>query len=546
MYIAPNTTIKLYSGIPLDNTYTHTLWFDNITAQNTYFHGGAHPTRAKYTLASNSYQRVEKGKMRIAKTADDAYDCNYLAFQNTNYGNKWFYAFITGVEYVNNETTEITFEIDSIQTYLFDMDLQECFVEREHSQTDAVGDNLQPEPIDTGDMICADTFRLGWFDKYCVVVNSSRWKPSGSQTYINGGLIGGLAQGMSPICFKIDGDTATETQQNVDAFLDYLDTVVNANKQDNIISLCMFPWNYAVQATDKTPKHSPVTSFSINSAIGSYTPKNNKLLTYPYNYLGVDCGNNEALYRYEWFADPTDINFDTVGVVSANPQISLIPKNYNGNTFLKGNYSEKLVMDGFPQVGFAVDSFKEWLANNGVASVLKGLGIVGGMAGAAVVGANALTSGAITASAMTTGLIINGASSALSLASIANSAMVARNAPAQQHNTNSGEIDCADRQKNFYFKRMQITEERAKVIDDYFSMFGYACNRVKKPDRSVRLHWNYVKTKGCTIIGRAPSDEIQKVCKIYDKGITFWKDVVNVGIYHNPDGTLIDNPAPVG
>lgn len=55
--------------------------------------------------------------MRVEKKAEDLYDCNYLAFQNTSFGSKWFYAFITSVEYVNNITSEITFEIDVLQTY---------------------------------------------------------------------------------------------------------------------------------------------------------------------------------------------------------------------------------------------------------------------------------------------------------------------------------------------------------------------------------------------------------------------------------------------
>lgn len=543
MYIEPNTTIKLYSGIPFDNTYEHTLWFDDIVAQNTYFHGGTHAGRAKYTLANNSYQRVEKGKMRIALCADDIYDCNYLAFQNSNYGNKWFYAFIISVEYVNNVTSEVVFEIDSIQTYLFDMTLEECFVEREHSETDEIGDNILPEPIDCGDNVCGDTFKTGWFDKYCVIVNISR-SSDGQGGYIHGGLIGGLAQGMSPICFKIDGNNDTETEQNVQTFLHYLDTVVVANSKDEIVSICMFPWNYAVLSTDKRPKHTAIQQFSINKKIGNYTPKNKKLLTYPYNYLDVDCGNNHALYRYEWFDDCEHIDFDSVGVVSANPQIALIPKNYNGNSFASGNYTEKLIMDDFPQVGYSVDSFKQWIAEHASSTALQGIGGVGAVTGAVMTTIGAVSAGA---KASTVGAaIFAGVAGSLGVANASNSAMLARNLPNQERGTNSGNVDCADRQKNFYFRRMQVTEQQAKVLDDYFSMFGYACNRVKVPNRTVRLHWNYVKTNGCNIIGSAPADEIRKVAKIYDRGITFWKSPLGIGQYHNLDGTLIDNPPAVG
>ena len=132
-------------NVPLDNTYNHTVLFSSLSAQQTYFSSA---NVVKFTLNNQSYQRVAKGKMRIEEKADDLYDCNYLAFQNTNFGNKWFYAFITSVEYVNNITSEIEFEIDEWQTYQFDITVGQCFVEREHVTNDTIGANTIAEPID--------------------------------------------------------------------------------------------------------------------------------------------------------------------------------------------------------------------------------------------------------------------------------------------------------------------------------------------------------------------------------------------------------------
>lgn len=75
------------------------------------------PGLAKHSLTAQTYQRVNKGTMRVGLSADSCYDCNYLMFQNSGFGSKWFYAFITSVEYVNNAVTEITFEIDVMQTW---------------------------------------------------------------------------------------------------------------------------------------------------------------------------------------------------------------------------------------------------------------------------------------------------------------------------------------------------------------------------------------------------------------------------------------------
>ena len=103
MYIAPNSTIKLIKMCPLDSSYQNTILFSTPTAQTNYFIN----TLGGYTFQNSTYQRVNKGVIRVEKKADLLYDCNYLAFQNTAYGNKWFYGFIKKIEYVNNITSEV-------------------------------------------------------------------------------------------------------------------------------------------------------------------------------------------------------------------------------------------------------------------------------------------------------------------------------------------------------------------------------------------------------------------------------------------------------
>lgn len=145
MYIAPNSTVKIMRNVPLDNSYNHTVKFASLNAQQSYF---SSVNVIKYTLDHQSYQRAEKESIRVEIPTEDLYDCNYLAFQNTSFGNKWFYAFITGWEYINNVTTQISYEIDVMQTYLFDIDVKQCYVEREHVIDDTIGANTIAEPID--------------------------------------------------------------------------------------------------------------------------------------------------------------------------------------------------------------------------------------------------------------------------------------------------------------------------------------------------------------------------------------------------------------
>lgn len=165
MFIEPNTTIRILSNVPLDNTYNHTIYFGSATAQTNYFIG-----LTKHNLTQQTYQRVQKGKARIGLKAELLYDCNYMMFQNTSFGTKWFYAFITSVEYINNAVSEITFEIDVMQTWHFDYDLGRNYVVRQHALTDIIGENITGEPVDLGYIECSNVQSTGFFDSYVAVI----------------------------------------------------------------------------------------------------------------------------------------------------------------------------------------------------------------------------------------------------------------------------------------------------------------------------------------------------------------------------------------
>ena len=78
---------------------------------------------------------------------------------------------------------------------------------------------------------------------------------------------------------------------------------------------------------------------------------------------------------------------------------------------------------------------------------------------------------------------------------------------------------------------MHITKQYAKIIDDYFSLYGYATNEVKVPNRDVRQTWCYTKTVGCNLVGDMPAPELALIRSIYDAGIRFWKNGTRIGSY---------------
>ena len=114
MEIQPNTTVRFLRNCPLESNYENTIYWDRTEQgrieQTTYFISKTKPSIGDivFTIDRNTYQRANKNTIRVKIPTDYLYDCNYMMFQNNRYNiNKWFYAFITAVNYVNESVTEV-------------------------------------------------------------------------------------------------------------------------------------------------------------------------------------------------------------------------------------------------------------------------------------------------------------------------------------------------------------------------------------------------------------------------------------------------------
>ena len=192
-------------------------------------------------------------------------------------------------------------------------------------------------------------------------------------------------------------------------------------------------------------------------------------------------------------------------------QCTLRPTNYKGSTGVFPN--ESLTLSNYPMCSWSTDAFRAWLAQNAIPII-----------------ANATVKGA-------TGAVMGGLPMAgASLLSSATNALVSGyqasiQADITKGNQNHGNNNVASGLQSFYGGRCSITKYYARMIDEYFTMFGYAIHRVKIPNRNGRPHWNYVKTIGCNIVGSVPADDMRKICNIYDAGVTFWKNGDEIGNY---------------
>lgn len=124
MAIQPQSDLFLVK-CPLQLSNKHQLTFASENAQYDYFH-----SLPRLEVDEISYIRKDN-IIRFPAHIDSLLEYNYCFYQNENYSNKWFYAFIVGMEYVNDNCTFIRIKQDVFQTWQFDIQYLQSFVERE-------------------------------------------------------------------------------------------------------------------------------------------------------------------------------------------------------------------------------------------------------------------------------------------------------------------------------------------------------------------------------------------------------------------------------
>ena len=535
MAISPQTNIRILKT-PFEIDNRNQLTFSTEEAQNNYF------LSLPYIEEDNcTYQRKDN-VIRFPRHVDDIINYNYVMYQNEAYTNKWFYAYISKMEYVNDNLTLISIETDVFQTWQFDIIYKKMFVEREHVNNDTVGANIIDENLQLGEFICNKKSR--WLDysesilsapELCVVMGATS-RPDGTLT--DGVLINGIYAGLRYYSFNTDNT-------GILALNNLLDSYAQASKIDAIQCMFMLPKylcfgadrNDHLETGSNTPtvKYINHTGASSNkdidftqNTLDGYIPVNNKLKTYPYNYML--CSNNngtDVIYRYEDFYTTNNSGVKTIenpkftilSAMTPSGSIRLIPENYKGISL---NDEEGINMGKFPVCSWNSDVYTNWLTQNGVNI---GLSIGGSLISAVAGGA--------------TGNPIGVASGILGIANTIGEIYKESKIPPQANgNLNAGDVITAMGKNDFIFYSMSIKAPIAKIIDDYFSAFGYKINDVKIPNITGRRNWNYVKTINCNITGDIPQEDLQKIKEMFDSGVTFWHNT-NTFLDYSQNNSII-------
>lgn len=514
------STLYLHKGVPLDARYEHTLKWSSQAAQLSYLNG-ANQFYKGYT--EFTYLRKDS-TVKVPEYLEDLEnnDVNYVSMLNDT---RWRFYFIVNKEYVSEGVTRLHLELDVMQTYQFEWSIPACFVEREHVSDDTIGANLVEEGLELGEMVSiggADAINLS---ELAIVVQSSVTLKNPMGEAVEGAMINGVYHGLRMFC-------RTANATGVLVVNAALKSLATLGKADGVASIFMYPKglihaDWANEGDEVMLDVLGMVQLGINPAfpqtLDGYTPRNRKLLTYPYCYLYAhnNAGEN-AIYHYEHFsASPA---FAIAGSCSQDGVVRMVPQAHRGYSY---DNEAGLSLTGYPTCSWTQDAYKIWLAQNQNQQALsihsgewtQGMAVASGVVGLVGAIASRDIQGGVNSAVNAVNTYHSGY---MQIESVMAQRSDKKVQPPQARGTQSPSTNIGLKIQTFSFSNMTIRADFAKRIDQFFDMYGYRVNKVKTPNITGRAVWNYVKTLGCVVLGGIDTADRNKVAAILDKGVTFW------------------------
>lgn len=523
----PSTEVRI-GAVPWNPSYKHVRWYADKTAQAN---GVSSFMDASKTINTYTYQRLD-GSIDVEGNPEEYYGYNYVMFQNVNFGSKWFYAFVTNVTYKNASTVNLKLELDYVQTYMFDYDFKPCFVEREHVNSDGIGEHIKDEGIDPGELKCTYS-AIDNDNMDCYMVVASAVEPLKDGTYVNNG--GDQYMGVT-------SGTSLSVFLTIDQFKSFMQALSDNGQQDAVSQVYMCPraaipaivaktngWGYWVDASSPTPSVEKNYNLGFTTLDG-YTPKNNKMYCFPFEYAEVTnfTGASQQL-RLEFFGNPGTVSLQRTGGCDANSRLAYIPTNYNGvNRFVEG----AVYLDKYPTCNWVYQAFANML---GASEVNTPWGFsYNSMSQAPYVNSFIDSTQNIIGSALSLdipGMLNSAVNGAQDLTNtFANFSKASRTPNTSRGGTNSTTALVNYGTYTMGIRKYTCRAEIARQIDDFLSVYGYNVSIVKTPNITGRRSWNYVKTVSANMGGNVPANYLRAFNQLLDSGTTFWH-VDNVGNY---------------
>lgn len=510
-------------------------------------------SKAKHIL--DNYTFLKKDVINVNVPIAEIEKCNYVIYENGYYSNKEFGAFITNYEYINNNLTKVTIETDYFHTFFNDITLKKSFIERTHvlRSEDIKGKFTIPENLNIGEYIEGSN-ELELYSGNTVIllmVNAEIKKgvldSSGNidtnfkidateylDNMLNGyftALKGNRIYEGKIIPYKI---LMFDPRRHFNEFYKFISNFVELGGSEYILSIYLAPSDFLPKSLNdiSAGEEFPLTTHlqevtknfnGLSNNIEGYIPKNNKLFTYPYCFARLQNGSGqEKIIRYEnqkkSGTNYGNIELKSIGTISSPAPV--VHTYVNSNRFF--DETDFISIGGYPQLPWNNNTYKAWFANNAGNLILKATSALVSVGSAVASGGSSLLLSTIAGG--TVNSIIN---------EVGNFSNSQKNVARTEGSVAGNTVNVMRNKLNSSIQAKTITSEYAKIIDDYFEMFGYKVNVNEVPKINTRYKFNFIKTNGFNFTGDIPENARNYIKNMFDKGVTIWHDYNSIYDYTN-------------
>ena len=303
-----NTTVKLYSGVPLVKGGTEVLYLSQSAAE------GVLASYLTETYTAYYFERENRRYIQIDATFGTLDSVNYISFANMSHGGKIYFAFVDQVVYINDNNTQIEFTIDPFPTFLGDCtEANFVYVKRNTPENDIYGGIgfYTPDYVPQSIKKRYDKVVLGpepVFPLSNGVIYFAGNGGAGGQPYAS---IAG-----SGIC------VAALTDVNIESILQADGVIIGAymDLYGGVLG------NYYYKS-----RHKATVTFDATSGTASDPGATwQKMKSGIYNDLLVFGNTGAKQYDIEDFLTPTSVQFEVLFINIPSPMVFVYPRNYRG------------------------------------------------------------------------------------------------------------------------------------------------------------------------------------------------------------------------
>lgn len=576
-----STKIELFSNLsfPLDNS--HVRRFASLSTQTAYF-----DSLPKTTLENFVYTRVDNYDFTFNVTGkiQGSQQWGYMRLKNLFDGNRWYYCFVTKVEYVDDNTVKVYGSLDFYQTYVFDMTLLESLVERQHERLYQSNGlpvlNTVDEGLDYGlEYVTTYSKQVSISDLYYLVIVST--KAIGETTQMTSLKYVGTPTPLYYYLVPYDFTTDQSIQVRYASVTRYVPNIYEIFKKlqgdkeyvNSIVSLYLttFPGinfqdhytggiidmtnkgnlydgvrtvKLSIDGTDRSlievvdRKNFVARSIGMGSKYNNVSNyKESKLKMSPYTMIVLSDMKGNMIEIKPEFISGSDIVVRVQGSVGNENKVGYYLPDYPS----PGEAREKILIDSAPNnIPILTEATADYIQGNqnsikaqkDLASSNRWVDV-----GSSVVNAIPLMMLPQTAplgiAQATTGIAQaeNRRYNDLKMLN-AKKKDIANLPPNAQNMSGNTSYEWGNGLERPFIYIKTVTPEYEKKLSDFFHMYGYQINELRIPNTYTRKHFNYVKCQSLNVRSGMNREIILRFKSIFENGVTLWhtNDIQNYNV----------------